>query len=433
MLHKKLCALLLAATPFLGGKELPGAHWSFLTYMQADNDIISQVAHNCKDMQKVGSTNEINILLQLQRPSEKVSSRYKILQNAIVEKNSTKYEALGNFEDAIINSMEWVAGDFPARHYALVLWNYSNNGADRSSFISQSPNSWLMPPGMQRSFRQSNAMFRDHIEQYMLDTASLGNACRRIKTSIKKNIDVLGIDACLMGLFEIAYEVKDAVDFLIVSQHAKPTTGWSYAGVLSTLIGIPTISTEEFGTAITRTYADLYGHGQHATPTYTLATVNLSKIPAAVEAFNKVIGTLKQLQSLDSAASAASIKAARANTVAFSVPDYIDLIDFFDNLDTEFSSIATAPRKDKKVENPYKSLFNKTIKELSLATTEAKEKISQAITAAALGPSFEGKAHGLSVYFPADCRFDNDYRSTRFAQETEWVTCLKALRKEPIE
>ncbi|MCJ8345789.1 clostripain-related cysteine peptidase, partial [bacterium] len=48
-------------------------------------------------------------------------------------------------------------------------------------------------------------------------------------------LDILAMDACLMSMFEVAYELKDSVSYLLASQENEPGTGYPYAEILNSL------------------------------------------------------------------------------------------------------------------------------------------------------------------------------------------------------
>jgi hypothetical protein len=88
--------------------------WNFFTYIQADNNLAPFAAINVRDMQKVGSTSNVNILVQWDKPSDNMTYRYKILQNNMVLNSSINQE-MGFFpEKELTDSMTWVKKFFSA-------------------------------------------------------------------------------------------------------------------------------------------------------------------------------------------------------------------------------------------------------------------------------------------------------------------------------
>ena len=107
--------------------------WTIMIYMAADNDLNPFAWKNLKQMELIGSNENINIIVQLNIPGNNTTKRYvvkkgkKLLvqeQNNIQEKfNSGSYHTLINF-------VAWGAHDFPADNYGLILWNHGTGAID---------------------------------------------------------------------------------------------------------------------------------------------------------------------------------------------------------------------------------------------------------------------------------------------------------------
>jgi hypothetical protein len=74
----------------------------------------------------------------------------------------------------------------------------------------------------------------------------------------KKKLDVLDFDACLMATVEVAYELKDTVDFLLASQETEPGDGMPYDDYLAWLTTYPEASPLSFSKAMVDTYVKSY-------------------------------------------------------------------------------------------------------------------------------------------------------------------------------
>jgi hypothetical protein len=79
-----------------------------------------------------------------------------------------------------------------------------------------------------------------------LSTKALGTALRWINNSTGRKIDLLYLDACSMGMAEVADEIAPAVDYLL----ASPNTAWASFAYDAMLTAItPGLSTEQIGRA----------------------------------------------------------------------------------------------------------------------------------------------------------------------------------------
>ncbi|MBM3886491.1 hypothetical protein FJ364_01050 [Candidatus Dependentiae bacterium] len=397
--------------------------WSFLTYIQADNNLAPFANINVRDMQKVGSTSDVNILVQWDKPSDQVTYRYKILQNNMVVNSSIGQEMGFNPQKELVDSMKWAKKAFPAKRYALILWNHGNGILDRNK--KQSVTSWFQLPGLSSSYWNDKGILYDYSQNTFLDNKGLSRACSQIKTSLGKNIDILGADACLMALIEIAYQVKESVDYLVASQHTEPGLGWPYADVLSPLVGIPSMSSADTASAIVQAYGAFYNTDTYLDSSVTMSAIDVSKIKTATTTFNNVLKTIQEALLIDKATTQAAINEARANTTSFYIDDYVDLIDLYDKLSDSFDALSQmGNRKLKKTRRErMAAIATAVVEKIALAKTAALASIVSNKT----GVDFDGKAYGVSIYFPANGIVDSSYKKTAFAQDTNWVTVLNSL------
>lgn len=433
-----ITAILLALTA-KSSVNLAKTQWSFLTYMEADNSLAPFVKLNMGDMQKVGSTSNVNMLVQLdQIKQSNVTYRYKILQNSSNLDNSINQPMGINPAVELVNSMNWVKNSYPSENYALVLWNHGNGVLDRSG-ERLLPTSWFELPGLKSKHRKDRGILYNDLHGTFLDNPGLSTACTQIKNKIGKNIDYLGTDACLMAMLEIAYQVKDSVNYLVASQEVEPGYGWPYASILSVLAGMPQISVADFSTATVHAYANFYSSGKYADSSFTLSAIDISKIQTATTAFNNVLSAIQALVLISKATAQDAMNNARLKTQEFYIPDYVDLINLYDNLTAEFSTfklydnLTTADNQFKGHNNVNGKIKKKqrifvAARAIVKALEQAKTAALDAIVASQAGPDFVGNAHGLSLYFPANGVIDESYKTTSFAKDTKWVAVLSLLQ-----
>jgi hypothetical protein len=66
--------------------------------------------------------------------------------------------------------------------------------------------------------------------------SELEAALGEIQTALGQKLDILGLDACLMGMVEVAYQVRARVDYLVASEDVEPLESWPYATILAKLV-----------------------------------------------------------------------------------------------------------------------------------------------------------------------------------------------------
>jgi hypothetical protein len=139
----------------------------------------------------------------------------------------------------------------PARHYMLVLSGHGS-GAVGDFLTGTTRLSGLSIPDLGASLAAVQKHFKG----------------KRGEKGLLKGgkIDILGLDSCLMGMAEVAYEVRNYVQYLVGAEGFTPNTGWPYDRILNLF----RTDREPRGLAqdIVREYIDYY------TSDYALADVS---------------------------------------------------------------------------------------------------------------------------------------------------------------
>jgi len=113
------------------------AKWTVMVYMNADNDLERFGVRDFLEMSKVGSTQDVNILVQMDRTpgyTEEYGNWTQTLRFK-VEKNMTptKEESLSDIGEAnmgepsvLKNFIDWGKQNYPAENYILVIWDHGD-------------------------------------------------------------------------------------------------------------------------------------------------------------------------------------------------------------------------------------------------------------------------------------------------------------------
>ena len=132
--------------------------------------------------------------------------------------------------------------NYPANRYMLVLWNHGGGWRETG---------W--PTSLTKGVAWDETDNHDYLE-----LREVKSALTAVKANTGQDIDLLGFDACIMGLVEVAYELRDAVtDVVIASQENEPHFGWYYTGFLQDLQGDPTATSAQLSTYILKWYAEV--------------------------------------------------------------------------------------------------------------------------------------------------------------------------------
>src|SRR5439155_21792284 len=138
-----------------------------------------------------------------------------------------------------------------------------------------------------------------------LDNRELKQVLAHAHRVLGRPVDVLGLDACLMTMLEVAYQLRDHARILVGSEELEARAGWPHDRILSDLIARPAMTGEELAATIVRRYAEAYARtGEDATQ----AAIDLGKLDdlvGAVDTLSRVLLARLPSSGLESALYAA--------------------------------------------------------------------------------------------------------------------------------
>jgi len=172
------------------------------------------------------------------------------------------------------NFLQWAVTNYPANKYYFSIHNHGG-GFDDPSITGVYMSSRLS--GDNRGIGYDESHGYDRLTHY-----ELGEATAYFKSIAGKSIDVMYFDACLMGGIELAYQLKDNVDYMVFSEELYPIALWKYDG-LSVLNENPGISARDLGIHICDSAYNYFMTGNIPEPLVNsaiLALVDSSKVQA---------------------------------------------------------------------------------------------------------------------------------------------------------
>ncbi len=247
------------------------ADWTFLIYMDADNNLEDVGIEDFLEMATVGSTSSVNIVVQFDRAAGVVggygdwtTTKRFLVQQGMTPDIGNEIMDLGevNMADpaSLVSFATWGIATYPARHYFLDLWDHGL--------------------GWQGVILDGGT--------YMT-TAQLASALSQIRTFLGRNIDIVGNDACRMTL-EIMYELQPYVDYFVGSEKDEPVAGWPYNTFLAPVVAAPLLTPIQVGTELTVAYVASYAVTSPLS--VTLSLVSSAALPALVGTFAEFVGEL---------------------------------------------------------------------------------------------------------------------------------------------
>ena len=419
--------ILVAAKPDLAAKAEPTiAEWTIVILIQASNNLDSFAHKNMREMMKWGSTKKVNILVDLHKAGDK-SWRYKIEQGCCVVEKVEMRRAEGSIADEVLSTAEWAITNHPANHYAFIFWNHGYGCIDPQisgstpAYLKTLEQGWRAPLSQKndkteqltRAWRNSipidrSILFDDERHIY-LSNQGLRETLKTISTRFLKGkkIDLIGMDACLMGMIEIAAEIEPYAEYFVASEEFEFAHGWPYGALIEKLT-TQAVTSKELGTHIVQAYEAYY---LNRTSYFTQSCVDLSKINALKENVTLLAELLLAAQKEDPIRMKLFIQQARCQTLSFSLSDYVDFHSFYQEL-LKVTQYAVNNPQNKTISIPR---INPTIlKTIEKILIQGMTLLKEAVVANTAG-RYLARASGLSLYFPQK-NLDKSYALTTFAQ-----------------
>jgi hypothetical protein len=426
----------LCTTALMASEIVPQAEWTFLVYVQANNSLSPFAQKNFNDMMSIGSNKDLNILVQWHDSAHNGIWRYKMERGKMNLDMHLPVNIDGNSAKDLVDSMNWAVTKYPAKKNALILWNHGIGildpiwgdhamGFARSRATHKNPRFQIegitfvendTNQGRTKSLNKKTLkkmghrgiLFNEATQTYM-DNQTLSSALATIKTSVLKNkkLDILGMDACLMAMVEMCYQVRNYADYFVGSQEVELAFGWGYAPVLQRFVNKPSPADAVRG--IVQSYESLY---KNKINFYTQSAIDLSLMEDVRKSLDLVVKKLTACREFDQRKVALTLKQARSQTHQFSTRNYVDLHSFLQELTKSIAvNINRTTVRD--------ANFLTAVNELSNAVDIATKFTEQSIIANTSGKNML-RARGLSIYFPRYGSLDQSYMRTEFSNDSAW-------------
>ena len=399
------------------------AKWTFMVYLDADNNLEEYGIQDFNEMEEIGSTDDVHIIVQMDRiPGEDNSNgdwtdtrRYRIIKDSnSYSITSPLLENLGEVNmgdpNSLIEFVNWARTNYPAQHYCLVLWDHGDgwrkvnaasmtalkeNRRTDQNYLHTDRNTSAMDKLIEFGKNRSRSICHDDTDGDYLSNDEIAQALAAV--GIK--IDIVGYDACLMAMFECAYEIRDYADFLVGSEEEEPSEGWPYNLLLEPLVNNPLITPLEFAQVIVDKYGEFY-NGNFGSD-QTQSAFDLSSVNETLTAINNFAQAI-----IDDNESWIAVRDAKAATDNYAQFEHIDLYDFTDNLQVMAE--------------------NDTIKDTA---ADLKTALSSFVIRNYTEYSHEN-AYGVAIYFPHETMYSaaytSPYTAIDFPVDSQWDEFLHA-------
>lgn len=341
--------------------------WTYMVYMGADNSLAADGINDLIELEMVGSTDEVAIVVQAEFPPKVKEETFRVL----VEKDSDdtsielkNAEDIGNVNMAdtqvMADFIKWAAQTYPAKNYAFVVWDHGA-GWKSSQFLSARTNKDDTSEEL-----NTRGAIEDATSQKLMSLPELAQGIR--DSGI--HFSTVDFDACNMGMYEVAYEYLGLTDYMIFAEETVPGPGNPYDLILGSLTSKPQMTGEELAVASATQYSAFYTALAKASTTKSVIDM------AQLETLHKKIGDFTQAI-VKEKGFAALAQAATGKTQQYAFEFNHDIFDVM----AYFS----------------KSLPNGNAKKL---TQEINGLISTAVILNKIDGDDVARSHGLAIYLP---------------------------------
>ena len=385
--------------------------WTVLIYGHADHNLTSAILDDLLEMEQVGSSEDFNIVIQLDLNTKKIlrhwkqrnnidSKKYKGVNRLLIGEdtdgmkfsfNSKILESLSednNMDDPAVlkDFIKWGMAKYPADRYGLVLWNHGGQ------FVGYGGDT------QDASLKHGQGLTTQQIRSTLTEALT--------GTGVNK-FEFIGFDTCLMGGAEVLGDFSTLCDVFFACPELDYGDGWDYGATLNYLKANSEVDITEFARAEVGFWNA--HHGDSMDQTHKVhAAYDMAKYDAFAQSFKSFSEQLK----LYGQAGGEEVPKLRAEATHYSVSKsseakssthFIDLGDFA-------GRVAKAP-------------VNADLKLASLNLVQA---IDDMVLAKATG-SLRTHVSALSIAYPHNTddwveHYEKKYDSISFTQGigTDW-------------
>lgn len=373
------------------GVQTVTREWTILVFMNAANNLEPDSIDDMNEMEQLGSTSDVNIVVQWKRIAGydstngdwKTTRRYYVTRDSDPETvNSSLLVDMGTGVDmgsanTLRDFLQWGVRSFPARKYMVVLWNH---GAGWRAFRDRLN---IFARGVSYDDNTGN-----HIRIWELPLA----------LSVGVKWDIIAFDASLMQMLEVAYEIRNLGDYIVGSEESPPAAGYPYHRILAPVVSNPGISARDLAAQIVTQTVNHYN--PDSTDNITQSALDASQIENVVQK----VDVLAQVLLAVAPGNGSAVAAARDNAQAYGEYTYKDLWDYTEQLRARLPDS----------------------QQLADAISGVQNALSQAVIAEAHSNRRVNRSHGLSIYVPTPGGFETRYGLLAFARATHWDEWLQS-------
>ncbi len=259
--------------------------WTVLLYVNGDNDLQDAFLAMFDGLVAAGPSPQANVLVLVDgyQGPRSGTALYDITRGpaaALSEPVTLTGELNMGAEQTLVDFVTWGRSYAPTRHSLLAIIDHGGGWAPTSTEV---PGAMLV---RNNDFMGGNSgLSWDFTSRHdYLDSNRVRQTLAAITNNGTAKLDVVFYDVCLMGMLEVAYQVKDYADYFVSSQNI----GWAPAGengrYVQAVQGIGSATTpEEVAQLLVAVYDSAFS--QEGLP-FTASAVKMTSLSGAVDALD---------------------------------------------------------------------------------------------------------------------------------------------------
>ena len=250
--------------------------WTLLVYIATDVQLYDDAVANLLQITEASRFSSLRILVQLDGPGDNYAIRYQCSDG----KRRVVWESGGNsnpdpsvrLED-FLNSA--ITGEFVEQRVFLILWGHGDGldhvylyGNRKTSMEAVAPSAAGSSGGDPEAVAAATptgpaaetAIFIRNDAEANLNVGDmkLGAILKRFTSRIGRKIDLLGLDACMMGLAEVCHELAPSVSTLVASDEVSPSQSWPYDLIVRDIGSFPAVDARALSIIVVSRFLEKY-------------------------------------------------------------------------------------------------------------------------------------------------------------------------------
>ena len=287
----------------------PLRDWTVMIYMNGRSNVEAFALEDMNELELAGSSKGVNVVTELGRmtgtdgnsgPDGKWtgSRRFYVIKDA--DTSAINSPALwqnpapdmGDYHQ-VVDFVQWARKNFPARRYALIIWDHGWGWMDPSKPMTRS-------------------ISHDFVTGHAIKTTELKAMFSQIG-----QLDMYASMACFMQMMEVSYEMKDYAKVIVGSEEVIQLPSFDFDAFVNLLSAKPQSDAEAAGKFLVKTFKDLYSQPGTVAPGYgvQLSAMRADKIVGVKSALDKWITLVSETGDTQ------ALKAAMRDVIRFEVGD----------------------------------------------------------------------------------------------------------------